>query len=61
MRELTPEERRTYSRLRRAYRRAGITVVRRNGSLEDMRLVCQRITKHAISLGWLTAGKPTPS
>ncbi len=55
MREFSEAEKKTYRRLRQAYRRAIHGVIRRRGHATEMRIACQRITDHAFKIGWLEA------
>lgn len=53
MREPTEKEKKDFRRLRRAYRWAMFSVLKRRGPVEDMRSACRRITAHATHIGWL--------
>lgn len=59
MREMTPQEQKTFRRLRNAFRRASLSMIKKKAHAEHVQLAIQRIAQHAIKLGWLTVPAST--
>lgn len=53
MREMSEEEKKIFRRLRRAYRTAILGVIKRKGSMGEMREACLRVSNRAVKIGWL--------
>lgn len=57
VKELTDPEKKIYRRLRSAFRRAMLGVIKRGGSMDEAKKVVIRLTKHAEKIGWLEITK----